>query len=207
MIGKIETRVIPLDRMNPAPYNPRVKLAPGDTEYESLRRSIETFGCVELIVWNESTGNIVHGHQRYQVLKDLELEEVETAIVHLDQVKEKALNLALNRIGSQWDMELLASVLSELADEGIAELTGFGEQEIERIVAQLEAHSYIDDLLQDEFVDRGQVSSYFDVSFTFEAEHRETITGYIKEHGKAPIVQMIVEFVKEEATCQSVEVK
>ena len=44
---------IKAERLNPAAYNPRKDLKPGDKEYEKLKRSIEEFGCVELIVWNK----------------------------------------------------------------------------------------------------------------------------------------------------------
>ena len=56
---------ISTDKISMAKYNPRKNLKPGDAEYEKLRRSIETFGYVEPIIWNERTGNIVGGHQRY----------------------------------------------------------------------------------------------------------------------------------------------
>ena len=47
-----------------AEYNPRKDLQPEDAEYKKLRRSIEEFGYVEPIIWNERTGNVVGGHQR-----------------------------------------------------------------------------------------------------------------------------------------------
>ena len=45
----------------PADYNPRVALTPDMPEFERLKNSIETFGNVEPIVWNERTGHIVGG--------------------------------------------------------------------------------------------------------------------------------------------------
>ncbi|MFK4171103.1 hypothetical protein ACI2LM_33205 [Paenibacillus lautus] len=57
----MDIRVIPIDQINAAAYNPRVNLQPGDPEYEKLKRSIEEFGYVEPIVWNERTGNMVGG--------------------------------------------------------------------------------------------------------------------------------------------------
>jgi ParB-like chromosome segregation protein Spo0J len=39
--------------INLNPYNPRIELQPGDLEYEKLKYSIEEFGYVEPIVWNE----------------------------------------------------------------------------------------------------------------------------------------------------------
>ncbi|WP_405152883.1 hypothetical protein [Paenibacillus sp. FSL K6-0108] len=46
-------RIVSINQINAAAYNPRVGLQPGDPEYEKLRRSIEEFGYVEPIVWNE----------------------------------------------------------------------------------------------------------------------------------------------------------
>lgn len=66
----MEIREVPVEKLNPAAYNPRKDLKPGDPEYEKLKRSLDTFGCVEPIVWNERTGNVVGGHQRLKVLKN-----------------------------------------------------------------------------------------------------------------------------------------
>ena len=55
----MEIRRVPAHLLNPAAYNPRKDLQPGDPEYEKLGRSIERFGYVEPIVWNERTGNVV----------------------------------------------------------------------------------------------------------------------------------------------------
>ena len=47
----MEIRKLPLEKLNPAKYNPRKDLKPGDPEYEKLKKSMETFGyvgdCVE----------------------------------------------------------------------------------------------------------------------------------------------------------------
>jgi len=65
----INIQVIDIDKLNPAKYNPRVDLKPGDPEYEKLKRSIKEFGYVEPIVWNKRTGNVVGGHQRLKILE------------------------------------------------------------------------------------------------------------------------------------------
>ena len=59
---------VPVSAIKPAQYNPRKDLKPGDQAYEKLKRSMTEFGYVEPIVWNEETGNIVGGHQRYKIL-------------------------------------------------------------------------------------------------------------------------------------------
>ena len=131
-------RKIPIEKLNPAAYNPRKDLQPGDPEYEKLKRSMQEFGYVEPIVWNKRTGNIVGGHQRYKVLLDMGMREVDCVVVDLDDAKEKALNLALNKIQGDWDYLKLKDLLQELdTGEFDIELTGFGMDEIEDLIAQL----------------------------------------------------------------------
>jgi len=93
---------VPASKLNPAAYNPRKDLKPGDKEYEKLKRSIAEFGYVEPIIWNKTTGNVVGGHQRLKVLLDLGQTEIDCVIVELDDKREKALNLALNKIQGDW---------------------------------------------------------------------------------------------------------
>ncbi|MED2745151.1 ParB N-terminal domain-containing protein, partial [Brevibacillus porteri] len=113
----MDIRKIPVSKINPALYNPRVDLQPGDPEYEKLKGSIEEFGCVETLVWNERTGNLVGGHQRFKILvNELGSTEVTVSVVDLDDISEKALNIALNKISGAWDEEMLAQVLAELQD-------------------------------------------------------------------------------------------
>ena len=46
-------------------------------------------------------------------------EEVDCVIVDLDETKEKALNIALNKISDEWNNNLLANLLKELDEDGI----------------------------------------------------------------------------------------
>lgn len=108
-IEKIEA-----SRLNPAVYNPRRDLKPGDKDYEKLKRSIEEFGFVEPVVWNERTGSAVGGHQRLKVLLDLGQTLIDCVVVDLEPDREKALNLALNRIQGDWDEGKLAELLADL---------------------------------------------------------------------------------------------
>jgi len=64
----LEIRRISLLKINPAPYNPRKDLKPGDPEYEKLKRSMDEFGIADPLVWNERTGNLIGGHQRYKII-------------------------------------------------------------------------------------------------------------------------------------------
>ena len=94
----MEIKKIEMGKLRPAKYNPRVELKPGDAEYEKLKRSIVEFGFVEPVIWNKRTGNVVGGHQRLSVLRDLGETMVDCVVVDLDELKEKALNVALNKV-------------------------------------------------------------------------------------------------------------
>ena len=124
--------------LNPAAYNPRKTLAPGDVEYEQIKQSILAFGMVEPIVWNRQTGNVVGGHQRLTVLRDLGHETVEVSVIDVSEAQEKALNIALNKISGDWDDGKLTALLDELAadaDEMLVSLTGFTQEEFDEIFA------------------------------------------------------------------------
>lgn len=118
----------------PADYNPRKDLKPGDAEYEKLKRSIEQFGYVEPVIWNKTTGRVVGGHQRLKVLIDMGITEVECVVVEMDESKEKALNVALNKISGDWDKDKLALLIADLQGEDFdVSLTGFEPAEIDAL--------------------------------------------------------------------------
>lgn len=126
---------ISIEKVNPAAYNPRKDLKPGDPQFEQLRRSIAMFDAVEPLVWNQRTGNLVGGHQRLKVLRERGDLDVDVSVVDLDDVHEKALNIALNKISGEWDIPKLKELLVEL-DNGAfdLDLTGFTELELKDLI-------------------------------------------------------------------------
>jgi len=124
-------------RINPAPYNPRIDLKPGDPDYEKLARSVDEFGLVEPLVWNRRTGNLVGGHQRYKILLARGVKDVDVSVVDLPIDREKALNIALNRISGDWDERKLGALLDELTTTPDLDvlLTGFDLGEIDGLIA------------------------------------------------------------------------
>lgn len=92
-LGEIETRRMSIEDLNPAVYNPR-KI--GDKSLKGLGESIERFGMLVPIIWNERTGNIVGGHQRFKCLLEQGEDEVDVVVVDLDHNEEVALNITLN---------------------------------------------------------------------------------------------------------------
>lgn len=130
----MEIKKLAVDDLNAAEYNPRKDLKAGDAEYEKLKRSIEEFGYVEPVIWNKRTGNVVGGHQRLKVLRDLGHTEVDCVVVDLDDRKEKALNVALNKISGDWDAEKLTALLKDLDASGLdVTMTGFDLAEVQEL--------------------------------------------------------------------------
>ena len=130
-------QTIEITKINPAAYNPRKDLQPTDPEYIKLKKSIAEFDMVEPLIWNEQTGNLVGGHQRLKVLRERGDDKVEVSVVNLDDAKEKALNIALNKISGEWDFPTLKDLLEELDDGDFdMEITGFDTKEIEDLMTQ-----------------------------------------------------------------------
>jgi len=147
-VADLNIQKIKAELLNPAAYNPRKDLKPGDKEYEKLKRSIEEFGYVEPVIWNSQTGNVVGGHQRLKVLLDLGQTEIDCVVVELNPQREKALNLALNKIQGEWDENKLAELMAEL-DAGAFDvsLTGFDASEIDELLSRW----YSKEAVQDSF--------------------------------------------------------
>ena len=125
-----ELKVLPISVLKPAEYNPRKKLKKGDKEYKKIQDSIEEFGFADPLVVN-SDMTIIGGHQRLTVAMDLGYTEVPCAVVDIDKVREKALNIALNKITGSWDDDLLAMLLGDIGNSNFdLGKTGFDPPEI-----------------------------------------------------------------------------
>mgnify|MGYP004555372067 CR=1 FL=1 len=129
----MEFKKLKINSLIPASYNPRKKLKPGDAEYEKIKNSITEFGYVDPIIVN-SDMTIIGGHQRWSVLKALGYDEVDCVVIEIDKTKEKALNIALNKVTGEWNKELLADLIKDLQslDYDIS-MTGFEPPEIDEL--------------------------------------------------------------------------
>ena len=142
----MDIQKIKMELLNPAGYNPRKDLKPGDKEYEKLKRSITEFGYVEPVIWNKRTGNVVGGHQRLKVLLDLGFSEIDCVVVDLDEQREKALNVALNKIQGEWDTDKLAALMADLDSNAFdVSLTGFDAAEIDELMNQWYSREAVQD--------------------------------------------------------------
>lgn len=136
--GNICIKRMEIRALCPADYNPRKNLQPGDPGYDSLMRSMESFGYVDPIVFNQRTNRVVGGHQRLKIFVAEGVTEADCVIVDLEEKDEKTLNIALNKIHGEWDMEKLEEVMRDLAGEAEALLTGFTQDEIDMIIADVD---------------------------------------------------------------------
>ncbi|MFV8254115.1 ParB N-terminal domain-containing protein [Faecalibacterium prausnitzii] len=178
--------------MNRAAYNPRVDLQPEDEEYQAIERSLKRHGLVQPIVWNRRTNTVVSGHQRLTVLEAQGETEVTVSVVYLDDIQEKELNVALNKITGEWDDDKLSVILNELGEE--ATDTGFTLPEID--VLRDELKSYFDDVTApDEEEPTEEPEESFLLSLTFDAADEKPLKAYIKEHSEDAVVRIIVDTV------------
>ncbi len=129
----MEFKRLKIDSLIPAEYNPRKKLKPGDSEFEKIKNSINEFGYVDPVIVNKDL-TVIGGHQRISVLKTLGFTEIDCVIIDIDKTKEKALNIALNKISGEWNKELLADLIKDLQtlDYDIS-FTGFDPPEIDQL--------------------------------------------------------------------------
>lgn len=134
MLGAaLEIDYVPASHLKPAGYNPR--RMPED-QRRLLRKGFEEFGIVDPIIANRTTGNVVGGHQRLDLALEMGIKLVPVIWVELDEVKEKALNLALNKISGEWDQVKLRQVIEDITFADIdAELSGFAQSETDEILA------------------------------------------------------------------------
>jgi len=115
-----------LEDLKPAPYNPR-KI--DERSMKALAESIKKFGDISGITFNKTTGNLVSGHQRLEVLKqkypDLKIvdnviiaggKKFPIRIVEWDIETEKLANIAANSqyIAGEFDYPKLEDILGEL---------------------------------------------------------------------------------------------
>jgi len=144
------------NELTPNPANPRTI---SDEQLERLRLSMKEFGDLSGVVRNQSTGNLVGGHQRVKILADAEItverkfkkptkqgtvaegfieHEGERYVyreVKWNKEKETAAMIAANKQGGEWELPMLKEILSEL-DTGNFDmgLTGFSADELEELM-------------------------------------------------------------------------
>ena len=111
-------------------YNPR-KIS--DEELERLKKSLKEFGFIQDVVINKDN-TVISGHQRIKAWEQLGNDTVPTVKINIDKTKEKALNLAMNKISGEWDAEKLYEMINDLKISDDLQFTGFEDKEISKIL-------------------------------------------------------------------------
>lgn len=133
-MNNLNIQKIKINKLIPAEYNPRKLLKSSDSEFKKIKRSIEKFGYVDPIIVNKDM-TIIGGHQRFNVIKELDYKEIDCVVLDISKEDEKALNIALNKISGSWDDEKIKALLKDLKDSDFEmSLTGFDESEINQIL-------------------------------------------------------------------------
>jgi site-specific DNA-methyltransferase (adenine-specific) len=132
--------MVPIGNLEPAPYNPRkIKAA----ALQALTEELRAYGLVEPLVANRRADGrlvVVGGHQRLKAAQALAWASVPVRVLEVDEVREKALNVALNNpaLQGEWDQDRLAGLLKDLPSID-ANLAGFSESALVRILGAPEA--------------------------------------------------------------------
>ncbi len=116
--GDFNVKKMSVSDLNMAGYNPREI---DDQSFDGLKASMDRFGIVQPIVWNKKSGNVVSGHQRLKVLLEQGVQETRVIVVDLDDVDEKALNVAQNN-------QMITGVFTDKLEDLIQEIqAGYDE--------------------------------------------------------------------------------
>ena len=145
-------KVISLQRQDLKPYDRNAKLHP-QAQIDKLAASIQAFGFNNPVLVDKRH-EIIAGHGRVLAAKQLRLDTVPCVVLdHLSDEQKRAFMLADNRIAEQggWDDDLLSMELSELKSVGVdLELTGFSDQEWQKLLPEKMTHSSAgDDVVPD----------------------------------------------------------
>jgi DNA modification methylase len=128
----------PLERLIPYENNPRTHSA---AQVAQIAASIREFGFTNPVLVDSQSG-ILAGHGRVLAARRLQLEHVPVIVLdHLTEVQRRAYLIADNKLAlnANWDEEKLQAELESLKQELFnLKLTGFNEQELEQLVADLE---------------------------------------------------------------------
>jgi DNA modification methylase len=119
-----------IEKLKLAEYNPRQI---SEDDLNNLKNSLKEFGFIQPVVINKDL-TVISGHQRIRAWKEMGNDDVPVISVDVTKMKEKALNLAMNKISGNWDINKLYEVLDELSVTEEISLTGFNDKEISTIL-------------------------------------------------------------------------
>jgi ParB-like chromosome segregation protein Spo0J len=141
---ELTTQVWPIDRLLPSARNARIH---SDAQVAQIAASIAEFGFLNPILIDPE-GEIIAGHGRVLAARKLGLSQLPViALAHLDDNQKRAFRLADNQIAlnAGWDLEMLRLELEALEKEDFnLQITGFEEEELRRLLAEMEPQTLAD---------------------------------------------------------------
>lgn len=187
-----------INKLNKAEYNPRDLTK---KQFEDLKNSIAKFGIVDpiLINVNEKRKNIViGGHQRIEVCKHLNIQEVPCVELNLNEEEEKELNIRLNKNQGMWNFDMLANYFNpdDLID------FGFNLKEINFVLPEINEIKQDIDIKFDEEADDYMPSQVRMVQLFLNTENepifKEMLEKLLKEYKTNNITETIYKAVENE---------
>ena len=165
----------PTDKLKPYGKNPRKNA----DAVAAVAESIEQFGLRQPIVV-DGEGVIIAGHTRWLAAKKLKLERVPVHVVDLTPEQAKAYRIADNKTGelATWDLELLASELSDLQTTGRdLEALGFTADELGQLSGEAPSDGDWADAMED---DTSRVDGLRVISFTLDKGVHELLVSHLR---------------------------
>ena len=96
---------VPIDELRPDPANPR---RISDAQLEALTKSLKEYGFVQPVLARREDKTVIGGHQRLTAARRLGYKTVPVIFLDITLEQARLLNLTLNKIGGNFDNELLA---------------------------------------------------------------------------------------------------
>ncbi|MFH0952646.1 MAG: ParB N-terminal domain-containing protein [Patescibacteria group bacterium] len=127
--NNITVHQVAIKDLKPATYNPRKHSA---EQLNQLKESIKRFGMVDPIIVNSAPKRkmiVIGGHMRLKAAKELGYKEMPCVFINIsDEIKERELNLRLNKNTGDWDLDLLSKF-----DKSLLSDIGFSSEEMDSV--------------------------------------------------------------------------
>jgi len=108
MIKKSEVVLVNINSIHP--NKKKLEMYQTPENYNNIKRSIENEGIIEPLLVNENTKEIISGNLRYQVAKDLGIEEVPVLFQEIDQEEMDIKSISTNQQRKKSYTEILKEI-------------------------------------------------------------------------------------------------
>src|SRR3990167_11090520 len=131
---KYKIKYVNTDLLQPFGKNPKKQ---PESQIKAIAKSIQEFSWTNpiLAIIHENKNLVIAGHARLEAAKSINLKQVPVIFLDISYEKAIAYNIADNKLAelAEWDEPLLAEILKNM-DEEIVSLTGFEDNEIQRLL-------------------------------------------------------------------------